>query len=162
LDTLPTVTLPWHCGVTHRTIKIGVYGVVGGLFAIEHRDLSWVDHICWCHSGNLYGFGHVLCDTPATLVGVSSSFHSFLCLLTFVMVQWEALWSGWLFGEWQCLEICCCAAGCSNLQNCSAMMDLTICQSCCQIPHSVISSFGVAPCGCYSKVYSKDLYNQIF
>jgi hypothetical protein len=32
-----------------------------------------LDHICWHHSGDLYGFtSHVLCDMPVTLVGVSS------------------------------------------------------------------------------------------
>jgi hypothetical protein len=37
------------------------------------------------------------------------------------------------------------------LQKQSTMMDLTICQSWSQIPHSMISRFGVAPCGFHSK-----------
>jgi hypothetical protein len=79
-----------------------------------------------------------------------------LWLSTFGTIWWEALWtSGWLFGEWWwCHEKLCCAAGCSDLQNRSTMMDLTICHSCCQIPSSLISSFVVG--GFYSKVYSKD------
>jgi hypothetical protein len=51
----------------------------------------------------------------------------------------------------------CCAAGCSDLQNCSTVMDLMICHSHCQIPHSMISSFVVAPHGFYSKAYSKGI-----
>jgi hypothetical protein len=47
--------------------------------------------------------------------------------------QWEALWSGWLFGERWRHDKLCCAAGCSKLQNHSAVMDLTICHFCCQI-----------------------------
>jgi hypothetical protein len=84
-------------------------------------------------------------------------FHQFLHLSTFNMVQWEVLWSGWLFGEWWHHEKLCCAARCSNLQNHSAVMDLMICHSRCQIPHSMISSFVVFPCGFYSKLYSKGL-----
>ncbi len=51
-----------------------------------------------CHSGNLYGFGHVICNTPVTLVGVSSChcslmhggpFRQFLCLSTVDTVRWE-------------------------------------------------------------------------
>jgi hypothetical protein len=37
------------------------------------------------------------------------------------------------------------------------VMDLMICHSCCQIHHSMLSPFVVAPHGCYSKVYCKGL-----
>jgi hypothetical protein len=60
----------------------GVYDVVGELFAIDHWDLSQVGHIWWHHSGDLYGFGHVLCDTPVTLVGVSSCRHLSMVVLS--------------------------------------------------------------------------------
>jgi hypothetical protein len=44
-----------------------------------------------------------------------------------------------------------------------AVMDLmSICRSHCLIPHSVISSFGVAPRGFYSKAYYKGLHSEIF
>jgi hypothetical protein len=42
------------------------------------------------------------------------------------------------------------------------VMDLmSICRSHCLIPHSVISSFGVAPRGFNSKAYCKGLHSQI-
>jgi hypothetical protein len=44
-----------------------------------------------------------------------------------------------------------------GVPNRSAMMDLTICHSHCRIPHSMISSFVVAPRGFYSKAYSKGI-----
>jgi hypothetical protein len=50
-------------------------------------------------------------------------------------VSWLIVW------EWRRHEKLCCAAGCSDLQNCSTVMDLTVCHSGCQIPHSMISSF---------------------
>jgi hypothetical protein len=56
--------------------------VVGELFAIDRRDLSRVGHICWCHSGNLYAFGNVMCDTPATLVSVSSWHHLYMVVIS--------------------------------------------------------------------------------
>jgi hypothetical protein len=46
-------------------------------------------------------------------------------------------------------------AGCSDLQNHSAVMDLMIFRCCGQIPHPMISSFVVAPHGFYAKVHSK-------
>jgi hypothetical protein len=94
----------------------------------------------------------IIWDTPATLVAVSSCCHSLMVVLfyhflhssTFGMVWSEALWSGWLFGEWWHHEKLCCAAGCSNLQNHSTMMDLMTCHSCCQIPHSIIGPRGLS------------------
>jgi hypothetical protein len=51
-------------------------------------------------------------------------FPHFLHLSTVLMVRWEALWSGWLFGEWRHHEKSCCAAGCFNLQHRDGLDDL--------------------------------------
>jgi hypothetical protein len=145
-----TLTLPTHRYHKNR----GVYDVAGLLFAIDCRDFGQVCHICWHHSGDLYVFGHHVrhacnigwCQSLAPFID-GGPFPHFLHLLTVIMVRWEALWSGWLFGEWWCHEKSCCAAGCSNLQIRSTVMDSLICHSCCRIPHSMISSFVVAPRG---------------
>jgi hypothetical protein len=59
-----------------------------------------------------------------------------------VTAPWEIMLCSWVFwfAEPQC-----------------HVMDLTVCHSGCQIPHSIISSFVVAPCGFCSKAYSKGL-----
>jgi hypothetical protein len=49
----------------------------------------------------------------------------------------------------------CCVTGCSDLQYCSTVMDLTTFRCCCQIPHSMILSFVVAPHGFNAKAHSK-------
>jgi hypothetical protein len=46
-----------------------------------------VGHICWCHSGDLSAFGHVMCDMPATLVGVSP-----WCRLSMVVIFTSSCW----------------------------------------------------------------------
>ncbi len=118
LDTLPTVALPWHCQPI-GTIKIGVYDVIGELFVIDHRDLSWVGCICWHHSGDLCAFGHVVCHAPMTFVGVSSC----CCLYIVVIsanscpfdscygpmggtVKWLIVW-GVMMASWE-IMLCSC------------------------------------------------------
>jgi hypothetical protein len=66
-------------------------------------------------------------------------------------VKWLIVW-----GVTAPLEIMLCS-WVFQFANRSAVMDLAICHSCCQIPHSMISSFVVAPHGFYSKAYPKNL-----
>jgi hypothetical protein len=102
---------------------------------------------------------------PATLVSVSSwhrsYIHSYMVVISPIFVfinscyslmggavKWLIAWG--VMAPWEIMLF----SWVSNLQIHNAMMDLTICQ---WIPHSMISSFVVVPCGFYSKVYSKGL-----
>jgi hypothetical protein len=111
LDKMANIAPPWCCRPV-GTMKIGVYDVAGELFVIDRKDLSWVGHICWCHSGVLYGFGHVICDMPATLVDVSSWHRSYMVVLSvfsccicycYSPVGGAARWRivGWLMAPWE-------------------------------------------------------------
>jgi hypothetical protein len=61
---------------------------------IDCQDLSRVGHICCHHSGDLYGFGHVIWDMPATLVGVSSWCRSCMMVISPIFcIYWQSLWS---------------------------------------------------------------------
>ena len=70
------LTLP-----TRRYHNNMVYDVIGELFAIDCQDLIQVGCICWCHSGDLYAFGHVMCHMPAMLIGVSPWCHSLMVVI---------------------------------------------------------------------------------
>jgi hypothetical protein len=115
-------------------------------------------------SSRLLRHSMIIWNAPATFIDVSSwhrcfvyngRFPHFLPLLTVVTVLWEVLWSaGWLFGE--------CDGGMRNnvvllcvLICRSTMLDLTICCSLGQIPHSMISSFVVAGCSTWIQFKSK-------
>jgi hypothetical protein len=103
-----------HCGST-LTLPTHRYHNNRGLWCCwraDCQDLGRVGHICWCHSGNLYAFGHVICNTPATLVGVSP-WHCLSMVVIFTSscwicysyspgggtVKWQIL--GWLMVPWE-------------------------------------------------------------
>jgi hypothetical protein len=71
----------------------GVYDVTGELFAIDCQDFGQVGCICWHHFGDLYAFGHVVCNMPATLlVGVSP-----WCRSTMVVLFTSSCWIGYCY-----------------------------------------------------------------
>jgi hypothetical protein len=166
LDTLPTVAGSALTLLTRRYHKNRGSMMSLELFAINCWDLGQVGQICWCHSGDLYAFGHVMCNMPATLVGFSPWCHS-LMVVFFTSSCWICYCYSPVGGTvkwWRRPEKLCGVARCSDLQNCSAMMDVRIFHCHCRIPHFMISSFVVALCGFNSKVHSKvwDWCWQIF
>jgi hypothetical protein len=124
VDTLATEALPWHCWPL-GTIKIGFYDVVGELFVIDLWDLSRMGHICWHHSGDLYLFGHVVCDMPVTLVGVSSCCHSSMVVLS-ANILFIYIWYG--LADGRCCEVADCLGSDSTMRNYVVQLDVLICR----------------------------------
>jgi hypothetical protein len=159
------LALPWHCWPV-GTIKIGGLWCRWSCLRLTAEILvKWVRfadvtlEICM-------PFGHVMCNMPATLVGFSPWCHS-LMVVFFTSSCWICYCYSPVGGTvkwWRCPEKLCGVARCSDLQNCSAMMDVRIFHCHCRIPHFMISSFVVALCGFNSKVHSKvwDWCWQIF
>ncbi len=124
LDTLPTVAPPWHCQ-SIVTIKIGVYDVIGELFVIDCWDLSQVGHICWHHSGDLYAFGHVMCNMPVTFVGVSSCCCSYMVVIsTNFCIYWHLLWP-----NGRCCEVADCLGSDGTMRNNVVQLGVLICRT---------------------------------
>jgi hypothetical protein len=67
-------------------------------------------------------------------------------------VKWLIVWE--VTAPWE-IMLCSWVIRFAEPQCCDAVSNLTICHSHCQIPHSMISIFVVAPRGFSSKAYSK-------
>jgi hypothetical protein len=116
-----TLTLPTHRYHKNR----GVYDVAGLLFAVDCRDFGQVFHICWHHSGDLYGFGHVMCDMPATLVGVSPWHRSLMVVLSpSFCIYWQSLWS-----DGRRCEVADCLGSDGAMRNHVVQLGVPICRS---------------------------------
>jgi hypothetical protein len=131
------------------TAKILVKSVI---FAESLWQFVWIRPCCMQHICNV-GWCQLL--LPFIDGGPFCQFFTYQHLIQSSGRHCEA--SGWLFGEWWCHEKLCCAAGCSDLQNRSAVMDLMICDFQSWIPHSMMSSFVVTPRGFCSKAYCKGI-----
>jgi hypothetical protein len=160
-----TVALPWHCQPV-GTIKIRglscCWRAVCNWLPRSWSNRSyllmslwrfvWIRPCCMQHICNV-GWCQLL--LPFIDGGPFCQFFTYQHLIQSSGRHCEA--SGWLFGEWWCHEKLCCAAGCSDLQNRSAVMDLMICDFQSWIPHSMMSSFVVTPRGFCSKAYCKGI-----
>ncbi len=135
------------------------------------RNVGRVGRICWHDWGDLYAFGHVVCNTPAMLVGVIPWCRSLMVVIftsscwicyCYIPVGGAVKWwiVGWLRAPWE-IMLCSWVFRFAEPQRRDGLDDLLLS---CWIPHSMISSFVVAPHGFNSKVHSKvcDWCWQIF